>query len=250
MRDEPPATEGPGVHGFSAPSQPLQGRAADVELAVVLCLYFVPLLVTSIVDLVAPELRGAVGIGADALLLGLSSLQVAPAILYVMWRSGEPWCFFGLHRPRWRDPLLGVAIYSASLAAMIAVQTGLQPSTIFGFGFRAERSAMGSGRPDSAAEWVFIVLIALTNGGTEELAMRGYFLPRLEQRLRSGVAAVLLTSAMFAAYHIYQGPGALLPMFAFSLVLGCVFCATRRLWPLVFCHVLADIVPYALWPAG
>lgn len=69
----------------------------------------------------------------------------------------------------------------------------------------------------------FVVLIGCAAGAfCEELVMRGYLIPRLERLLRSTRIAVLVTTAVFASYHIYQG---MVP--AFRVAVGGSFARSR-----------------------
>ena len=70
--------------------------------------------------------------------------------------------------------------------------------------------------------------------------MRGYLLPRLERLLRSTAAAVVITSLLFASYHIYQGFAAVCGSAAFGLVYAVAFCMTRRIWPLCLAHTMTN----------
>jgi membrane protease YdiL (CAAX protease family) len=80
-------------------------------------------------------------------------------------------------------------------------------------------------------------------GISEEVAMRGYLIPRFEQLLGSTWSAVGLSAAIFASYHIYQGAGPALSIFVTGLILGGVFVLTRRLWPVIVAHAITDLIP-------
>ena len=73
--------------------------------------------------------------------------------------------------------------------------------------------------------------------------MRGYLLPRLERLLCSTRLSVLVTTALFASYHIYQGIGAAIGIAAVGFVYALAFCCFRRLWPLCAAHVIVDFAP-------
>jgi membrane protease YdiL (CAAX protease family) len=78
------------------------------------------------------------------------------------------------------------------------------------------------------------------------LVMRAYLVTRFEQLLRSTPAAVLLSTALFAAYHGYQGKIGLMSVALFGLVYGLCFARWRRIWPLIIAHALQDFVSIAL----
>jgi hypothetical protein len=76
-----------------------------------------------------------------------------------------------------------------------------------------------------------ILLVALAfNSFGEELAMRAYLIPRLEQLFASTPMAVILSSAVFASYHVYQGAYGVVGALVTGIVLGTSFVILRRLW--------------------
>ena len=86
--------------------------------------------------------------------------------------------------------------------------------------------------------WIPMLLFAAL---WEELAMRAYLLTRFrEWGLRWGWA-VLLASAMFTSYHIYQGPQALPAVFAFGLLYSLAYLRIGRVTPLVIAHALQNL---------
>ncbi len=72
--------------------------------------------------------------------------------------------------------------------------------------------------------------------------MRGYLIPRLEQLLGSTAAALLVSTGLFASYHIYQGPAGAFGAGVTGLLYGASFCWWRRLWPLCVAHTLHNLV--------
>ena len=48
-------------------------------------------------------------------------------------------------------------------------------------------------------------------------------------------------------YHLYQGPSGAIFVIGFGLVLSLYFLWKRKLWPLVFAHIFADIAGFSLW---
>jgi membrane protease YdiL (CAAX protease family) len=69
-------------------------------------------------------------------------------------------------------------------------------------------------------------------------------LTRLRQLDVSPGKALLLSSLLRGAYHLYQGFGAGLGNFAMGLVFGYAWRRTGRLWPLIIAHGLIDAVAF------
>jgi membrane protease YdiL (CAAX protease family) len=80
------------------------------------------------------------------------------------------------------------------------------------------------------------------NGFAEELVMRGYLIVRLQRLFGSLTRAVILTSILFAAYHIYQGPRATVDVMLDGLIYGVAFCFLRRVWPVALAHALTNVL--------
>jgi membrane protease YdiL (CAAX protease family) len=171
------------------------------------------------------------------------SFQVSCLVLYLMSRSGTPWSRFGIVAPRWVvDPLAAFgtlvasyfvyAIYAAGVAAVVTTEAVRQ---------EGETIAAMFERPEGPAASMLLVAACVANGFAEELVMRGYLVPRFEELLGSSVKAVLLSSVLFASYHLYQGLYGAGSALVAGLLYGAAFCSLRRLWPLAAAHALLDI---------
>jgi uncharacterized protein len=91
---------------------------------------------------------------------------------------------------------------------------------------------------------VTLVALGVVNGAYEEIFLLGFLLRGLrEYGLAVALGASLLVRVL---YHLYQGPLGAVSVLVFGAVLSLSFIATGRLFPAVFAHALADIVPF-LW---
>ena len=143
-------------------------------------------------------------------------------------------------RPRWiADTLGGCAIWGVATVAYFVVISLVPPSIL-------EGSASADTAHRAAAEGLtrfLLVLIPFTAGAfAEELVMRGYLIPRLERLLRSTLAAVLVTTILFASYHLYQGPAGVISAATTGLVYAVSFCLFRRLWPVCVAHLVWNML--------
>lgn len=222
-----------------APLEEAERRALAMEIGAVAVLAVVSPTLMALGMLAIPGFYRPLSVTAELVGVVSMSLQVAAPVLFLMWRSGQGWPSFGITRPRWYDPLLALVIYGVGYVAML-MGAGIN------FGFRAQQPFTDFFTEPRGAEWVLVAIIAVVNGGAEELVMRGYLIPRIERYCGSALVAVIATSVMFGAYHLYYGYTGALQITAMGLVFGGAFCATRRLWPVALAHMLADILPY-LW---
>jgi membrane protease YdiL (CAAX protease family) len=111
--------------------------------------------------------------------------------------------------------------------------------------------------PLDSAWWVvpLLVLAAVRAGLTEEVIFIAYLFDRLRRLGWSWWTIILTTAALRAAYHAYQGVGAIVGNFVMGVVFGWCYRRWGRVMPLVIAHTLLDIVAFvgyplaaALWP--
>ena len=132
-----------------------------------------------------------------------------------------------------------------------------------GLGLYAAGRALGitvevQASPLDAAWWTIplLVLAALRAGLTEEVIFIGYLFDRLRRLGWGWWSIILSTAALRAAYHAYQGFGAIIGNFVMGVVFGWAYRRWGRVMPLVIAHTVIDIVAFigyplavALWPA-
>lgn len=87
-----------------------------------------------------------------------------------------------------------------------------------------------------------VVAVALVNGVYEEVFLLGFLLRGLRGYGFSVALGVSLLVRVL--YHLYQGPLGAVSVLAFGLILSLYYVKTNALFPAVFAHVLADIIPF------
>ncbi|MET0734760.1 MAG: CPBP family intramembrane glutamic endopeptidase [Microbacterium sp.] len=131
----------------------------------------------------------------------------------------------------------GLALYAAGRALGITVQVNASPL--------------------DPSWWTIplLLLAALRAGLTEEVVFIGYLFDRLRRLGWGWWAIILSTAGLRAAYHAYQGFGAMVGNFAMGVVFGWCYRRWGRVMPLVIAHTLIDIIAFvgypvaaALWP--
>lgn len=170
------------------------------------------------------------------------SLQVSVPLLLIVKLSKIDWKSVGLCRVRWGiDSLAGIGLWLAGIIGFYIafyIAYVVLPETVFPI----EKPESVFEGPQTGFDYALLVAASCANGFAEEFVMRGYLLTRLERLLNSTWAALLITSFLFAAYHIYQGAAMAIGIMGAGLIFGGAFCLWRRLWPLVIAHALADFV--------
>lgn len=166
-----------------------------------------------------------VGIGLELVLGGL-------ALLYLRTIGFDVGGLFP--RPDLRGTAIGVALYAAiwvgwDLVALLFVR---EDGTTEVVAFSYEGSSL-----------VPIVLFAMVNGAFEEIFLLGVLARSLRHHGLSIAVGLPLLVRML--YHLYQGPAGVVWVLFVGLVLTACYLRGGRLWPVVFAHILADIVPFA-----
>jgi uncharacterized protein len=239
--------------GSDVGDQLIQRRPLRVEVAIVLSVTFGLSAVEALLQLADSVLRdlSAQKIPLnpkrshfDLIDLGLNATVVVQLVawgglgLYLLWRTGSAPARVGLGRFQWRPDLLG----GFGLAALIGLP---------GLGLYLAARALGinasvipSGLGDTWWRVPMLTLTAFADGWAEEIIVVGYLLTRLDQLGVGSHAALVCSSLLRGAYHLYQGFGAGLGNVAMGLVFGYAWRRTRRLWPLVIAHGLIDTVAF------
>lgn len=239
---------------MSAPEESTEQdrRAIRIEIAVVLAVTFGLSAYTAVLDLIEAILlnlsKQTVALNPrlspfDLINLGLNLARVAQLLawgalgLYLLWRSGIGLAKIGLGRIQWRDMLGGLG-----LAALIGLP---------GLGLYVVSRALGmsvSVEPSTQNHsWWHIpvlILLAFANGWAEEVIVVGWLMTRLQQLRVNPWVALVGTSLLRGAYHLYQGWGAGLGNAVMGLVFGYAWRRTGRLWPLIIAHGVIDTVAF------
>src|SRR5262245_49238401 len=166
-----------------------------------------------------------------ALNLTVYNVCISFVVLYLIYRSGEPWSAFGLARLNLRDFLFSPVIFLFALATL-----GLSIL------FLPTDSGVATVRPKIAIEWVLAVISNLANGFSEELVTRAYLITRLEYLLQSRARAVVLSALCFASYHTYYGGPTIVYIAMLGIVFGGLYLLIRRVWPFALAHAIYDLM--------
>ena len=212
-----------------------------VEFLVVVCGAFGMPIFSSILSLSAGGSAATAGGGVvfnDAVLIGIVAFEVVQAVFLIWFLHVRGWTLekVGL-RITWRGTGMGwllllgtyvlamVAQHLASLALPAQMQAGV------------ERYPVSD--PNVNMQLVFIA--STVNGMFEELFVAGYIITALREA-RGIWTAINVSTVVRLLYHLYQGPVGVVTIVPMGLLYGFVYARTRQLWPLIFAHVLIDII--------
>ena len=159
-------------------------------------------------------------------------------VLYLIWRSGEPFSGFGLKPPIWGwDLFIGLMIWLVDYFMCTRLWRGFSYLIYFPDSLNTG-GADRAHSPRETGDYILLFVASCANGFAEELVMRGYLIPRFERLLGSTWMSVILTAILFGSYHVYQGVSAAIGVAIAGLLYGMLFCFFRRLWPLAMAHAL------------
>ncbi len=140
-----------------------------------------------------------------------------------------------LPTPTWRGCVIGIFLYIAASA--------LGWLAFVAFDSAAGREPLEQLMPAVAFNVPLVVVMAMVNGAYEETFLLGYLLRGFRNHGRS--FALSLSLLVRVSYHLYQGPVGATAVLAMGFVLSLYYLRTSVLWPVVFAHTLADIIPFS-----
>lgn len=196
---------------------------------------------------IAAGLAGLTPFSSTPFLLGLAALFI--------WKRGPSWRRIGLRRTPhiWRLVAVGcvtgvvyqfVGTYLVEPALARATSAGLPDVSAF-------RAVTGNVRL-----LIFWLAISWTLAAfMEEMVFRGWLMTRLAElggySRRAWVLAAALSSVLFGAVHLYQGPSGVIATGLTSVVLSALYLsAGRNLWPAIMAHGMLDTVGFVMLYLG
>ena len=176
---------------------------------------------------------------SDAALIGVVLIELvfgSLALGYLRFRGYELRALFP--RPTIPESVFGVGLYVASAVASWIFVAALLPHDV------AEQTQPVEEMVNNATISAGPVIGAsLINGMYEEVFLIGY----LQRALQSSGASFAIGVSLLVRvlYHLYQGPMGAISVLGFGLILSIYYVRTKRLWPIVVAHILADVLAFA-----
>ncbi|MBU3887873.1 CPBP family intramembrane glutamic endopeptidase [Methylosinus sp. KRF6] len=167
-------------------------------------------------------------------------------ILYFLWRNGEPVDRLGWTRRHMvRELAIGIVCF-----APVFLGAALLERALVRVGLSAPTTPLPSFLNDKgAAEALLATLLVTVVALAEETIFRGYLLLRFQGILRSTTASVLLSSAVFALGHGYEGSAGVVTVGTMGALFALVYLWRRSLVAPVVMHFLQDFLTIVLLPA-
>ncbi len=168
----------------------------------------------------------------------LNDVAFVGLILYFLWRNGEPreqigWKFGKF----WQETGLGVLLYFPVLYGI-----GLLESFLYSAGLAAPEKLPSfltiSGPDRLVLACVLVAVVAIA----EETIFRGYLILRFKTVTGSTVAAVLLSSLIFALGHGYEGLAGMISVFILGIIFAIIYLWRKSLVAPMVMHFLTDFI--------
>lgn len=188
-----------------------------------------------------PEQVGFVFLAVASMLRNLFLLAV---IVFFLRRNGEPlqrlgWTARGAGREAWLGLLLFLPLFFAA---------GLLQLTLRNLGLSGLSAPPAFLVPDGAGQILLALVFVAVVAVTEESIFRGYLLYRFSAVTHSRAAGLLLSTAIFAFGHTYEGTAGVLTVGALGLALGGIYLWRGSLVAPMVVHFLQNLVGILLLP--
>lgn len=164
--------------------------------------------------------------------------------VYLVRRAGESFAAIGWVRTGIvREMLLGVALF-VPMVVCVALVMGILRAAGLAQPIKPPAYLL----PRSGVDYVLAVPLLLVVAVAEETIFRGYLLRRFTQVTHSRALAVILTSAMFALGHAYQGPLGMVAVGTIGVVLALVYLKRGSLAAPIVMHFIQDFIGLIIAP--
>jgi membrane protease YdiL (CAAX protease family) len=214
-----------------------------IEVGVVLLVCVIPWLVDSLASTDRNGSEGYYQFQSYAVTSLFHSVGPIAVVLFIIWRSKEPFARFGLRPFRVLPDVFGaIGIWVVCRISWRLLWIGLWAmlSREHYRDLASQHMNHGYPPPSGTQDYIWLAAMCLAMGAVEELVVRAYLITRFEELIESTVVALLLSTALFACYHGYQGIDGIIGAALFGLIQGIAFCLFRRFAPLALAHALGD----------
>jgi len=140
-------------------------------------------------------------------------------------------------RPTILGCVIGVALYAVATAA-------IWPMYFFAGKDELAAQPIEQMIAGATVSLPWVVGASVANGLFEEAFLTSYLLRALQPL--GAFVAIGIPLLIRALCHLYQGPLGTISAVTFGLVFAVYYWRTKLLWPVVFAHILADVVGFVL----
>ncbi len=207
---------------------------------------FLSLIVPTMILAYFVTTRDAAGFTVLAVATILRDLSLLALILFFLWRNGEWVQQIGwTSRHLWTDLGLGILLFPPVVIVISLLDRWLQQ-----LGFSGPQvGALDAMLPRTPGQFALAVALVIVVALTEEFIFRGYLIRRLGASTRSLAVAVVLSAAIFALGHGYQGSAGVITIGVVGLILALIYVWRGSLLAPVVIHLLQDFTALVIVPS-
>lgn len=199
---------------------------------------------------VGPALKAQPFKSGSMLWLCIRALGVSLLLGLLLWRDGQGPAQLGLVRVGLRRELIAafpvlLGAYAVNIAVAIPIAVLGKLLNLTGKEMLA-RKEMATGLVELGLSVPVFAAAMVLVASFEELAFRGFLVPRLKVVLGNWSAAVLLSAAIFGVGHLYQGTLAVVQISVLGAYFGFVFIRRFRLPSVMLAHAALNTIAFVL----
>jgi membrane protease YdiL (CAAX protease family) len=197
-----------------------------------------------------PARNSALFKSGTMLWLGVRALGGILLVALLLWRDGQGPAQLGLVRAGLgREVLLAVpvtvGVYIVHLTASVPLALLAARLNLHG-AENAARKELAEGLIGTGLSIPAFAALMVVVTGFEEIAFRGFLIPRLRVVLGHWYAAVGVSAVLFGLGHVYEGTLAIAQTAVLGLFFGCVFLFRFRLPSVMLAHAAFNTLNFAL----
>ena len=168
----------------------------------------------------------------------LSDLALLSLVRYLIWRNGEPvhqigWTF----THPWREIGWGVLLFLPVL-----VGTTLLEQVLHALGLSTPTKLPSFLQVTGVGQILLALLLVTIVAVVEETVFRSYLLLRFTAVMGRTSVAVVVSAAIFALGHGYEGSAGLVSIFVVGIAFACIYLWRQSLTAPIVIHFLIDFV--------
>lgn len=169
-------------------------------------------------------------------------------VLLAFWlirRSGDPpqsigWCA----RPIWKEIWVGVLLFIPFFIGSSLITVAFKD-----LGLKSPMKSLPSYlTPVGTWQYLLALLLVIAAAISEETIFRGYLMLRLSRAFRSAGLAVIVSSAIFAVGHKYEGTAGMATVGVMGVAFGLIYLWRKSLVAPMTIHFLQDFLGVILLP--
>lgn len=219
-------------------------RMLWIELGVVMILYIIPAIWSAAISYSYPTFIPRSTGWYEIIHRFAFEAGTAGVVLFLAWNSGDALSCFGIRLIAWWRAVpicLGCLLCSLMLHRFMPYLL-LRVSPDFLMNSRHVSFLNRTVPPHEAPQVIARGSVYFVGAFLEEFVMRGYLIYRLTELLGKSWSALVISSFLFAAYHIYEGPASVVTVFFVGLTYGTAVLVSKSVWPSTIAHATYNIL--------